>query len=201
MIRAPGEAGQGSLLIVQCSPRQGGVTDRLGRLFAQGARQAGALVSRVALRHFTVRPCLSCGACAQPPHFCPLSTGDGAEELFALMADSACVLFCSPIYFYALPGHFKCLIDRAQRFWQPPGRRASPLRPALACLAAGRPRGRRLFAGSLLTLRYFLLCQQRSLAQTRLWRGMEDGRNVDEATAREMLAWGRAWGAWLGARA
>lgn len=201
MPAASREAGPASLLVVQCSPRQGGVTDRLGRLFAQGARQAGAPVSRVALRHFPVRPCLSCGACAQPCHPCPLAAGDGAETLFALMASSACVLFCSPIYFYALPGHFKCLIDRAQRFWQPPGVQTAALRPALACLAAGRPRGRRLFAGSLLTLRYFLLCQQRSLAQVRLWRGMENGGNVDEAAGREMRAWGRAWGAWLRARA
>lgn len=142
-----------------CSPRAGGLTDSLGRLFARGCAGAGAEAESLFLRDYKIRPCIGCNACLAPPHKCPLdANGDQAEFLFAKMLAAQLNVFLSPIYFYALPAGFKAFIDRGQRFWAM-GENVSPPRNggrALAILAAGRPRGEKLFAGSLLTLKYFL---------------------------------------------
>ena len=118
-------------------------------------------------------------------------------------------MFASPIFFYALPAGFKAWIDRGQRFWAacldrpgsttvPP---ASPDKPVLALLAAGRPHGEELFSGALRTLRWFLPLLGARLVDSRCFRGLDrvedfEERPGDLAALRE---WGRACGRRLAA--
>ena len=81
---------------------------------------------------------------------------DDADALFAAMRTAPAALFASPVYFYALPGQFKLFIDRSQKFWHCQKGESSGLRPAAVIMAAARKRGEKLFAGSLLTLKWFL---------------------------------------------
>jgi multimeric flavodoxin WrbA len=195
-------------LVLLCSPRPDGVSDALARLFAQGATDAGASVRVTALRDYNFSPCVGCMRCVNPPHNCVLTDPDmpeqdQAEKIFTLFAAAPLVFLAAPIYFYSLPSGFKAFIDRGQRFWAAKeygpiheARPAHPVKPVLAGLTAGRRRGRRLFAGALLTLRYFLTPLDAQLREARFLRGMEQAVDLleQQGVCEKLRAWGRKWG-------
>ena len=178
-------------LVLSCSPRAGGNSDFAADL-AAGILNAPVL----RLRDHAVTACIGCGACSaaapritslepeegKPYLGCPLSLKDDSTFLLASLARAPFVLLTSPVYFYHLPAGFKALIDRLQPFWalREAGNIALAALPARSCgviLCAGRPKGDRLFEGSLLTLRWSL-----GLLNLRLREPLEL-RNVDEAKA------------------
>lgn len=143
--------------IVLCSPRKGGSTDKMAAMFSAALQSAGCAAREIALRDYPIRPCSGCGCCSSPPWACALDEKDDANAIFSLILDSSLAVFASPIYFYALPAHFKALIDRSQKFWrrlEAVGEEKQPL-PAIAILAAGRMKGPELFSGALRCLRWF----------------------------------------------
>lgn len=175
-------------LVLQCSPRAGGNSDVAARAFAQGLAEAGARPRVLALRDFQVRPCRGCGACAGG-RACVLGADDDAGRIFELLLAAPLVAVAAPIYFYHLPAGFKALIDRSQALYErreagDPAMTTLAQRPAWALLLAGRPRGERLFEGSLLTLKYFLAVFGLRLAGHLEFRG-KDG---PEALARDAEA-------------
>ena len=202
------------ILVLQCSPHAGGVSDSVADLFAKGMAEAGADLRTVALRDYAFSPCTGCGACFRPPHNCVLAghplpgqngqcpVMDQAEEVFQLMAEAQLIMISSPIYFYFLPAHFKALIDRTQRFWAKRGgedRVPLPLsraKPVLVAMTAGRRRGNLLFSGSLLSLKYFLAPLDATIRETRLLRGLESLKDLHErpAVMAALHAWGHDWG-------
>ena len=193
-----------------CSPRPNGVSDNVAHLFAAGMAEAGAELQLVPLRDYSFDGCTDCGGCSAPPHHCTLAGKicngrlDRAEEVFTIIESAPLLFIAAPIYFYAMPAHFKALIDRTQRFWIAQnnalsGRQALPLppvKPALVSLVAGRPKGKQLFTGSLLTLRYFLSPLNATISQTRLFRGLERAKDLVErpAVRAGLHAWGHDWG-------
>lgn len=150
-------------IIFAASHRAGGNSDHAAELLAQGVRMAGGTARIVALRDYSVLPCLACRACAKDGlSRCVLRDKDQAEELYTLLMQTRLPLFASPIYFYALPSRFTTWIDRGQRFWEAhrkadPWLAALPKRTAHACFVAGQPTGQKLFEGARLTLKYFLV--------------------------------------------
>lgn len=136
----------------------------------------------VFLRAHRVEPCVSCNACAHAArhakslnmedagasgpgpslHFgCPLTLKDGSTPLLRLLANAAGLCIVAPIYFYHLPAALKALVDRTQPFWalRDAGITCySGQKPRLChvILLAARPKGDKLFEGSLLTLKYAL---------------------------------------------
>jgi hypothetical protein len=128
----------------------------MARHFVEGVRAAGGKAEVTNLRDYTVLPCAGCRRCAEDA-VCPLAGRDDAEALFRQIEDTPLVCMLAPIYFYHLPAQLKCLIDRAQRYWEQ--RRLAPkppmFRPGLVGLVAARTRGDKLFEGGVLTLKYF----------------------------------------------
>lgn len=202
-----------NVLVLQCSPHVGGVSDSVANLFTKGMAEAGITVSTVALRDYAFSPCAGCGGCSRPPHNCVLADRpipgcgkgavvDQAEEVFQIINAAQLIMISSPIYFYSLPAHFKALVDRTQRFWMQHGggeRVPLPLsrtKPVLVALTAGRRRGNLLFSGSLLTLKYFLAPLEAGIRETRLLRGLESLKDLQErpAVMAALHAWGHDWG-------
>ena len=201
-------------LALLCSPHPNGVSDTVARFFAEGMTEAGVELQTVALRDYAIAPCTGCGACSRAPHACvqanrPMpgqndeSYRDQAEEIFSLIQEAPLIMISSPIYFYHLPAHFKALIDRTQRFWEAADGQTSPntlplsrAKPVLAALTAGRPRGKLLFSGALLTLKYALAPLNASIRETRLLRGLDHAKDLHErpAITAALHAWGHDWG-------
>ncbi len=142
-------------MILAVSPRAGGNTDCAAQHFAKGvAHITGTLPHVHYLRDFTVSPCISCGFCTKNPGHCTLEQKDDAKLLFNMLIQSPWVFIASPIYFYHVPARFKAWIDRGQAYYHTKQSNA-PARKAYICLLAGRKKGKQLFNGSLLTLKYF----------------------------------------------
>ena len=208
MTEAPGDAKTGAAWSWSCSPRRGGNSDAAAQAFAGGAAEAGGAVRFQALRNLSLLPCQGCQACAAPPHACPLARQDEAESFFAALLTAPVVCFAAPIYFYHLPGFFKGLVDRAQRYFAL-AEAGSPLlaglspRPACVILQAGRPKGEKLFEGSLLTLKYFLKTFRMTLAEPLLLRGKDGPRDLadDPAALEAVREYGRQAGRLAGDRA
>lgn len=187
-------------LVLLGSPRRNGSSDTLARLFIEGAAEQGLSLEVLPLREYRIRPCTHCGGCRRPPHRCVLTDGDDAESVLQALEQAPFLLVAAPIYFYALPGSLKCLVDRAQSRWE--ARQdgiAAAGTPAvsLSLLVAGRPRGEQLFAGSELCLAYFLRALGREPGRSRNLRGIEAPADISDEQRDAMRAWGRRQAALL----
>jgi multimeric flavodoxin WrbA len=163
-------------LILACSPRPGGNCDSAADLFARALeRDSGLSVTR--LRSFRIAPCLACSACARPSSAlawgCPQSARDDSAPLLRALALAPALCLIAPIFFYHLPSPLKALLDRTQPFWLRRDAQPPVSRICRVILIAGRPRGKRIFEGSLLTLRYALKSLNIRLADPLLLRGLE----------------------------
>lgn len=148
-----------SFLIVGCSPRKDGNSDYAAHKIMGLSIDKGFAPELLFLRDYNVMPCLGCHQCSESKDFsCILDKQDQCRVILDRIDQAEMVCFCSPIYFYHLPAGFKALIDRGQSFyerWMNKGITENH-KKALCVLVAGRKKGKNLFKGSLLTLKYFL---------------------------------------------
>ncbi|MBQ7586374.1 MAG: flavodoxin family protein [Desulfovibrionaceae bacterium] len=164
------------LLVLNGSPHINGVGDEILDQILKISR-TDVKLNLCRIREFKINPCTGCLSCIPYPHRCPQNTKeDQAESLLTSISKADLVLFCSPIYFYSLPGITKVLVDRAQRFYMskeslPPNQ---TFKPTFVILYAGRTKGQALFTGTLLTLKYFFQALKREIVQELTLRGLEN---------------------------
>ncbi|MBW2090745.1 MAG: flavodoxin family protein [Deltaproteobacteria bacterium] len=143
------------VLALALSPREGGNSDLLLDEFLRGVKEAGAGIKRLAARELSVRGCLECGECDETGE-CIIR--DDMDELYPLLISAKRIVIASPIFFYGLPSEGKAIIDRTQALWN-----RIRLNPELKrkdglgfFIGVGATRGKNLFEGSSLTIKYFL---------------------------------------------
>ncbi|MBW1709871.1 MAG: flavodoxin family protein [Deltaproteobacteria bacterium] len=143
------------VLALAFSPRKGGNSDILLDEFLRGAREAGAEVKLYAARDLNVRACLECGECDAAGE-CVIR--DDMDELYPLLINTKRIVVASPIFFYGLPSGSKAIVDRTQALWN-----RVRLNPELRrkdgrgfFIGVGATRGKNLFEGTSLTIKYFL---------------------------------------------
>ena len=173
------EAGSG--LILSCSPRRGGNCDSAARLLAEELHQCGFHYGVERLTDHKLRPCTACGYCDRHAGSCALDgEGDEAGALLGRLSHASplcCSILVSPVYFYHLPAQLKALMDRSQRWWNAEETSRPALGTALApVLVAARPRGDKLFAGAMLSLKYMALTMGFELLPPLLLYGLDDAR-------------------------
>ncbi|MFC1910155.1 flavodoxin family protein [Chloroflexota bacterium] len=137
------------------SPRIKGNTDLLLDEALKGSRSEGAEVEKIIVAKLNIAPCKENYGCLKDGH-CIFH--DDMEAIYSKLLSADRVIIASPIFFYALTAQLKALIDRGQALWarkhilnQPPpdgGRKG-------AFIGVGATRGKNLFEGSILTLKYF----------------------------------------------
>jgi multimeric flavodoxin WrbA len=158
------------------SPRRGGNTEVLLKEALNGAEETGAKVEEIFLRDKTISPCLEIYGCKEDGR-CVIE--DGFQEVAEKMIGADAFILASPIFFYTVSAHTKMLMDRCQSFWVKryllkmdiaPGR---PRRKG-AFISVGATRGKRLFEGVTLTVRYFFDALDVDLWDTLLGRGVRD---------------------------
>lgn len=123
----------------------------LRRALSGYPRKKIKIIRTVSLR---LASCNACGWCDTRPE-CRIKDDFQKVSRDILAADA--VVVASPIYFYGLPSSFKALIDRSQYMWARKyllKKNPAPMRPAYTILVGGT-KGKRLFEGSLLMLKYF----------------------------------------------
>ena len=98
------------VLLLSTSPRKGGNSDLLADAFANGAQEAGHQTEKICLRDKTLHFCRGCLAC-QETQRCVIH--DDADDIVRKMKDADVLVFATPIYYYAMCGQMKTLLDRA----------------------------------------------------------------------------------------
>ncbi len=164
------------IVAIYGSPRRNGNTATLLKQAVQGAREAGAEVGEFVLRDLKMSPCLEIYKCRENGR-CAIQ--DDFQKLYDAMLDADGMILASPIFFYTVSAHTKILMDRCQSCWvkkywidkTPFGRR--PLKRKGLFISVGATRGKKLFDGALLTIRYFFDALDMALWRSLLYRGID----------------------------
>ncbi len=146
------------ILAIYGRTRREGNTSLLPLQAVAGARQAGAEVEEVVLRDLRMSPCLELYGCKKDGR-CIIR--DDFQRLYDQLLACQALMLASPIFFYTVSAHTKILMDRCQSLWvkkywidQVPFGQGEIKRKGLF-IPAGATGGKRLFDGTLLSIRYF----------------------------------------------
>jgi multimeric flavodoxin WrbA len=163
------------------SPRRKGNTALLLREAVDGARQMGAEVEEVLLRDLKMSPCLEIYACKNAGR-CAIQ--DDFQNVYDSILASQAIMLASPIFFYAVSAHTKILMDRCQSLWvrkhwlqQALPAEGPPRRKGLF-ISAGATKGKKLFDGVLLTVRYYFEAIDCEMWRSLLYRGLDFEQDV-----------------------
>ncbi len=158
------------------SPRRKGNTASLLRSAVEGARKNGAQVEEIWLRDLKMSPCLEIYKCKESGE-CAIKDDFPALREKLLASDG--IMLASPIFFYTVSAHTKILMDRCQSLWVkkywidkiPFGHKQFKRKGLF--ISVGATKGKKLFDGVLLTLRYFFDVLDTELWKPLLYRGLD----------------------------
>ena len=158
------------------SPRRKGNTAELLQRAVKGAREEGALVEEIVLRDLKMSPCLEIYGCLQSGR-CAIK--DDFQKVYDTLLASQGLMLASPIFFYTVSAHTKILMDRCQSLWvkkfwvdkMPAGRQEVKRRGLF--ISVGATKGKKLFDGTLLSIRYFFDVLDMELWKSLLYRQLD----------------------------
>ena len=164
------------ILAIYGSPRRKGNTSLLLKRAVQGAIEAGGQVEEVVLRDLNMSPCLEIYGCKQTGR-CVIQ--DDFQKVYEQILSCHGLMLASPIFFYAVSAHTKILMDRCQSLWTkrywleetPTGKREARRKGLF--ISVGATKGKRLFDGALLSVRYFFDALDVELWRSLLYRGLD----------------------------
>ncbi|MGQ9648379.1 MAG: flavodoxin family protein [Thermodesulfobacteriota bacterium] len=166
----------GKILAIYGSPRRKGNTSNLLDHAVQGALDTGGQVEQIVLRDLKMSPCLEIYGCKEKGR-CVIQ--DDFQKVYDQLLSSDGLMLASPIFFYTVSAHTKILMDRCQSLWvkkywidKIPYGQSKPKRKGLF-ISVGATRGKRLFEGTLLTLKYFFDVLDAELWKTLLYRELD----------------------------
>lgn len=138
------------------SPRREGNTEILLDEALRGASDHGGLCEKIILRDLKITPCLEIYKCAEDG-VCAIQ--DEMQGLFPKIIQAERLLIASPIFFYSVPALAKAMIDRCQSLWAKKYILKLPVSPIAdrkgVFISVAATRGKKLFDGVRLTVKYF----------------------------------------------
>jgi len=158
------------------SPRRGGNTELLLEEALKGAEKEGAEVERLYLSDFTITPCKECHGCDNTGNCIIL---DDMEKIYPKLLEAGVVILASPIFFYGVTAWAKALIDRSQALW---ARKYLIKDSSLGkdgkkrkgfFISVGATKGKKVFEGAVLTVKYFFDVLNAEYVGELLFRGVE----------------------------
>jgi multimeric flavodoxin WrbA len=164
------------IVAIYGSPRRKGNSATLLKKAVQGAGEAGADIQEFVLRDLKISPCLELYGC-QKTGRCIID--DDFHQVADAIMDAKGLILASPIFFYSVSAHTKILLDRFQSLWvkkywleKSSSTTAAPARHGLY-ISVGATKGKKLFSGSLLTIKYFFDVIDMSLWKSLLYRSLD----------------------------
>jgi len=158
------------ILAIYGSPRRKGNTSLLLKNAVKGAIEAGAEVEEMILRDLKMSPCLEIYGCKETGR-CVIQ--DDFQRVYDKLLSCQGLMLASPIFFYTVSAHTKILMDRCQSLWvkrhwleKNTNEKPRAFRKGLF-ISVGATKGKRLFEGTLLSMRYFF-----EILDTELWRSL-----------------------------
>ena len=168
------------VLGIMGSPRIKGNTDLLLDEALKGAKIQGAEVEKLVVDKLKIAPCKEYLGCFKDGN-CVIR--DGMDEIYPKLLGADVVVIASPMFFYGVSSQAKALIDRCQALWA----RKHILKQSLpnagrkgAFIAVGATKGKRLFEGAILTVKYFFEAIGVEYADELLVRGVDARGEIKE---------------------
>ena len=162
------------------SPRIKGNTDLLLEESLKGAQGQGADVEKLIVDKLKIAPCKEYLGCFKDGN-CVIR--DDMDTIYPKLLEADVVIVASPIFFYGVTSQAKALIDRCQALWA----RKHVLKQSLpnggrkgAFIAVGATKGKRLFEGVILTVKYFFEAIGVEYADELLVRGVDARGEIRE---------------------
>jgi multimeric flavodoxin WrbA len=164
------------IVAIYGSPRRRGNTATLLNHAVRGAFDTGAQVNEITLRDLKMSPCLEIYACKKEGR-CAIK--DDFHNVVDQILSADGLILASPIFFYTVTAHTKILMDRCQSLWvkkywidKVPFDQWQAKRKGLF-ISVGATKGKKLFNGVLLTVKYFFDVLDTELFGSLLYRGLE----------------------------
>jgi multimeric flavodoxin WrbA len=172
------------VLGIMGSPRRQSNTEILLDKALEGAREAGAEVEKVLVSKLKISPCLEIYACRKDGN-CAIK--DDMQLLYEKLLEADHVIFASPIFFYGITSQAKAIIDRCQALWVRRhvlgmGKEDKRVRRG-AFISVGATRGKKLFDGAVLTVKYFFDAIGVKYSGDLLVRGIDNKGQIEEHPA------------------
>ena len=164
------------ILAIYGSPRRRGNSSRLLDEAVLGAQSEGATVEKIVLRDLKMSPCLEIYGCKKDGRCVIQDDFQGVREQ---LLTSRGVMLASPIFFYTVSAHTKILMDRCQSLWvkkywvEQVDRHERQITRKGLFISVGATRGKKLFDGTLLTVKYFFDVLDAQLWRSLLYRGLD----------------------------
>jgi multimeric flavodoxin WrbA len=168
------------VLGIMGSPRIKGNTDLLLEEALKGAKSQGAEVEKIVVDKLKISPCKEYLGCFRDGN-CVIR--DDMDDIYPKLLGADVVIIASPMFFYGVSSQAKALIDRCQALWA----RKHILKQSLpnggrkgAFIAVGATKGKRLFEGAILTVKYFFEAIGVEYADELLIRGVDARGEIKE---------------------
>ena len=168
------------VLGIMGSPRIKGNTDLLLEEALKGAKSQGAEVEKIVVDKLKIAPCKEYLGCFKDGN-CVIR--DDMDDIYPKLLGADVVIIASPMFFYGVSSQAKALIDRCQALWA----RKHILKQSLpnggrkgAFIAVGATKGKRLFEGAILTVKYFFEAIGVEYADEILIRGVDARGEIKE---------------------
>ena len=164
------------IIAIYGSPRRKGNTATLLKKAIEGARESGADVEEIVLRDLKISPCLEIYGCLQAGE-CAIK--DDFQVVRDKILQAQGLILASPVFFYSVSAHTKILMDRFQSLWvkkywvdKTPKEKQTSARKGLF-ISVGATKGKKLFDGMLLSVRYFFEVLNMELWKALLYRQLD----------------------------
>ena len=172
------------VLGIMGSPRRQSNTEILLDKALEGAGEAGAEAEKVLVSKLKISPCLEIYACLKDGD-CAIK--DDMQLLYDKLLEADHIIFASPIFFYGITSQAKAVIDRCQALWVRRhvlgiGKEDKRERRGVF-ISVGATRGKKLFDGAVLTLKYFFDAIGVKYSGDLLIRGIDKKSQIKEHPA------------------
>ena len=172
------------VLGIMGSPRVKGNTDLLLDEALKGAQSQSAEIEKIIVDKLKIAPCKEYYGCFRDGN-CVIR--DDMDNIYPKLLEADRIIIASPMFFYGVTSQLKALIDRCQAIWA----RKYVLKQKLsdkerkgAFIAVGATKGKQLFDGSILVIKYFYQAIEVSYVDELLIRGVDKkGEIKDQPTA------------------
>ncbi len=172
-----------NILAFMGSPRFRGNVDTLLDAFIEGAKNENpdVNVTKINLAAKKITPCIECGECEKTGN-CVLR--DDMTGIYDLIDAADIIVLASPIFFYNITAWTQALVERSQALWV----RKYVLKKIDAekkkkgiFLSIGATKGKKLFDGVILVVKYFFDAINADFTGALLFRGVEKKGDINNA--------------------
>lgn len=146
----------------------------------RGAESGGAAIEKIVVDRLKIAPCREYYGCLRDGN-CVIR--DDMDDIYPKLLDCDSVIVTSPIFFYGLTSQVKALIDRCQALWARKYvlKQGSPDSVKKgAFIGVGATRGRKLFDGAILTVKYFFQAIGAEYVDELLVRGVDQRGEIKQ---------------------